>query len=190
MMIPFDTLLSDKKTRLATAAVFLAVLLLGAGWLVTQNLKGFVYPAPHLMTFLNLSPNASLSATLENGRSVTPLVLDGDTIKLPDDQKRLNRSYVIRLTLKEGDVTRDIALKVVKGDEGVRVIADGYDPENLMTLSIDNVSFFQDVPFDWSGKLELPSVVTADQNVNVCVTIKTQAPPFGFCHVVAARKKA
>lgn len=190
-MDPLNSSPAKNNRRFAALALIFILLAAVAAWLVFRGQNSFAYPAPYLGTFLNMPEGVSLNAVLENGRKVTPLGLDeGGNIKVPETQSLLNQSYIIRLQLNDGQETaKDIALKVVKGDEGIRVFADGYAPENLMTLSIDNVSFFQDVPFDWSGKLELPSVIAADQNVHVCFTIKTTAPPFGFCHVVAARKR-
>src|SRR5688572_9791063 len=121
-------------------AAVLIVILLGAStayfnFLIKQKQQARLAP-DKIITFSGIPADTTLTATLSMGGKTEDLINDAKSLSLTPEQKEdFKLPYILKATLKtDKNEYRDISWKIDKRGAEYYILADGFSPEDKITL--------------------------------------------------------
>jgi hypothetical protein len=67
--------------------------------------------------------------------------------------------------------------------------ASGFSPNDRISLFVNDDNPIKDMPFDWAGRTELPILLQADKDFDVCVGVtQDNEKPLRICHRIIGKK--
>lgn len=169
------------RTKVLTAASLLTLCGLLAGWFVVSESKSAAFVS------LNEVPKGTkVEALLETRQGTEELQHTGSGFDLPAFKTLAGDSYRIRTSLQMpwGDY-RDITLNVDQGKSSISILADGFTEEDLITMTMAGHVVYQNMPMDWSGRLELQAALPKKKNTTACITVGGRLGSVGICHAIS-----
>lgn len=188
------------KQRRNQLFLFLAVILLGgAGVLVFLADKetpqvGYVRLAPHkIVTFSGFPEGTQVKANMRMDRKNYPVEVVEDSFTLtPEQIADFGFPYTLTASFQYPDGTyRDFSWDVDARGVDYEIVSDGFKQQDRISLVIDDFRGPEDLPFDWSGKLEFPVGVRVYSDVKTCVEIVETASKnrLNLCHFNPGEKQ-
>lgn len=137
-----------------------------------------------LLSFTNLPAAAEVTASLETQKGLRDLsVKDGHIAP----SHSLNAPYKLNTSIKlSNDRYRDFSFYV--SDNSMDVLTDGFFAGDPVSIDVDGKTVFENVPSDWSGKLELRTALSSNSAARVCVQVKGRLETIGLCHALPERR--
>lgn len=142
-----------------------------------------------IITYEGLPEDMEISAMLDMNGTVSTLdARDGKFSLNMEQRANFRLPYKIEATIKgpSGDY-RDMSWKVEENGKDYFVLADGFSPDDTITLNMNDDKIYE-IPFDWSGRIELPIQLIIKSDTKTCIDIKTQPKTITFCHFTAGQK--
>lgn len=190
----------NKQRKNTVLLVLAAVLLGGAAFLVyLANQKivqvGYVrLPPQKIITFSGFPEGTKVTANMRMGRkdySIT--VADNSFVLSPEQIEDFAFPYTLTASFQYPDNTyRDFSWDVDARGVDYEIVSDGFKQQDRISLVIDNNRGPEDLPFDWSGRLEFPVGVRVYTDVKTCVEIVETASKnlLNLCHSNPGEKRA
>lgn len=140
-------------------------------------------------TVTDLPQGASVDVLLETKSGMTELKAQNANLELPDPLKTtLVPPYRLNASVKlPNDAYRDFTITVGK-DKKIAVVTDGFRAGDLVFLTLNGQEAFGRVPADWSGKLELATILPESETVDACISVISRMESLGLCHAIAERR--
>ena len=173
-------------TAAAVAFAFCTFVFMKAGQQVSGSAER---PAPEiLISYRDLPAGSLINATLSMSGKVESLEDTGSGFTLPRENERsLSLPYSIKATLKTGNDYRDFLWEIDSRGVAYNIIIDGYTPRDKVTYSMNDQAIFT-IPFDWSGRIGLSSMLLLEADSKPCFDIHEGEQSYGFCHFVRGKK--
>lgn len=181
------------KKNVKVLLIPLAVLFLGAYFLnffKFEEVKEFHRDAAtDIISYQDLPENMMIRASLEMDGAVSPLDTSDGHFSLSTEQRvKFKLPYAIKATLQsDNGQYHDISWSVDARGVDYYILADGFKPEDTITLTMNEQKLYT-IPFDWSGRIELPIHLIIEADAKACIEINDGSQKFGFCHAIAGRK--
>lgn len=172
--------ISHRTVKYAVTGLFF-----GCG-LITAIMYGATSGLPDsrtkLVSFSNLPEGASGDIRVESASGNRFFKVDTATPFIEHDADALVPPYRLYATVKlPGDLYRDFTMTIDKNRQ-LSTIVDGFDPWDPITMTVGEMSVFEIMPADWSGKLQLDAPLPQNGMVQACVEINSAAGTLGICH--------
>jgi hypothetical protein len=143
-----------------------------------------------LLTFTGIPANAQMKATLTMAGRAADLAVGDDSVALtPELRKDFKLPYILQTTIRSGDSYRDLSWRIDKRGAEYYILADGFSPNDKITLLINDRPVFT-IPFDWSGRIELPIIALVAEDTKACINIVEAKETLAFCHFLTGKKAA
>ena len=133
----------------------------------------------------------AFQATLKNKSGVHALELKDNTLLLPPEVvQNFSVPYVIEARWQnKPDTYKDITWSMDARGVGYIIGASGFSPDDKISLFVNKENPIKDMPFDWAGRTELPVLLQADNDFDICVEIKPEnEKSLRFCHRIIGKK--
>lgn len=142
-----------------------------------------------IITYEGLTSDMTINASLEMDGNVRPISIRDGHFSLNSEQKiKFKLPYMIKATLQSGDGQyRDISWNVDARGVDYYILADGFKPENTISLIMNDQKLYT-IPFDWSGRIELPVHLIIEADAKACIEINDGSQKLGFCHYIAGKR--
>lgn len=192
-MMPENTISRGRKVK---AAIVIAVLVAALGYLASilvfqheANVKRS--PPGTIIEFTGLPEGAAVDATIHmNGRTRALPYADGKLVLTPEEKADFALPFTIAATLRTPDEKyHDFTWKIDARGVEYSVTADGFSPKDKIMFSLDG-SPSVDIPFDWSGRIEIPAMLIIAKNTKACIEIWASGKLLGACHMVTGKLPA
>lgn len=137
-----------------------------------------------IVTFSSLPVGAVVEASIDmNGKTEPVAFIDGKLVLSPEQQKTFHLPYFLRANVKYTDNSyRDFYWNVSLNGAEYYIGASGFSPKDRVILAINNQPT-QNIPFDWSGRIEFPIFLIIAEDQKSCVYIETKnGEKPGACH--------
>ncbi|MFA5593035.1 MAG: hypothetical protein WC989_06960 [Micavibrio sp.] len=186
------------KKYIGIAGIITGLVLIGAYFAYIKydhDMAVFTREAPDiLVTYEGIAPDQSFTVRLGSSR----FSVEGRNgeLRLSDEQKAV---YKLPVTIEAAitganDRFHDFAWKIDRQGVDYAITASGFSPDDRISLIMDGQRVYT-IPFDWSGRIELPIILILDKDTKACIEIKQAAAndtdsPIGFCHFITGRKAA
>lgn len=172
--------------NLPLAAVLVTALALAgaaAYFLAAQQEAQKRLPAEQIITYTGLPAGMDVSAEITMGGKTRALETTGKAFLLGDKQREdFYVPYNIKAQLHSDKAGyRDLSWRIERNGAQYFILADGFKRNDKISLSIDGQTVFT-IPFDWSGRIELPIILIRGENTTACITIEETGDTLGFCH--------
>lgn len=137
-----------------------------------------------------LSKGTEATVSLSQGGNVFPLILQGNSIKsenLPLFSP--DKDYIVTATFVQTETNdyRDIVLAYNAATNLSYFIADGFTPEQTVSVRRNGRVLEDGLHFDWSGKIEIPSGGKTDRASSLCLRVEDSLE---FCHAFPVGERA
>lgn len=143
-----------------------------------------------LISYEDLPEKSIVTATLSMRGKVTDLENTGNGFILtPEQKKDFSFPYSIKATLKSGDDYRDISWNIDNRGVAHKILLDGYKPQDRVTFIMNGQKVYT-IPFDWSGRIELGSMLIVSEDSKPCFSVDDNGKTYGFCHYIRGKKAA
>lgn len=139
-----------------------------------------------LITLTDAPQGTRIETLLETRNGIQALSQAGSTFNTKETFEGPDALiYKLRMSLRMpwGDY-QDIVLDVNRRKSSIHVLADGFSDNDIITFRLDGNALYQNVPLDWSGRLELQSFLSPTKRVRTCIKIDGDMGAVGFCHVI------
>lgn len=181
-----------KNLQLAAVLAGVLALALAGAYFFGASKEGQKRTAPErILTFAGLPAGADIKATLTMAGRSFELGSDGEGLVMtPELREKFRLPYTLQATFRSGDDYRDLSWSIDERGVEYYILADGFKPEDKITLVIEDQSVFT-IPFDWSGRIELPIVLQYAFDTTVCIFIheRSNASKTSFCHFNPGNKQ-
>ncbi len=189
------------KQRRNQIFLFLAVLLLGAAAALVflaqeQELPQTGYirlPPQKIVSFSGFPDGTKVSANMRMGKKDYSLDISENSFVLtPEQIENFGFPYTLTASFQYPDGTyRDFSWDVDKRGVDYEIVSDGFKQQDRIRLVIDKAPASQDLPFDWSGRLEFPDGVRVYTDVTTCLEITETASKnhLNLCHSNPGEKR-
>lgn len=145
-------------------------------------------PPETIISYRGLPAGSVINATLSMSGKVESLENTGSGFTLPADSKKsLSLPYSIKATLKTGDDYRDFTWEIDGRGIAYNIVIDGYTPRDKIAYSMNDQVVYT-IPFDWSGRISLSSMLLLEADSKPCFDISEGEQSYGFCHFVRGKK--
>ena len=179
--------------------LFLAVILLGAAYTFLflspeKKQPGFVRLPPHnIITFSGFPEGTKVTANLRMGKKDYPVtVVENAFVLTPEQTANFSFPYTLTSSFQYPDGTyRDFSWDVDSRGVDYEIVSDGFKRHDKISLVIDGQRGPENVPFDWSGRLEFPIGVRVYTDVKTCIEIVEAASKdlLNLCHSNPGEKR-
>lgn len=182
---------SNKKAKILS--VVLALLFLTAyftNFFHFEEVKEFHRDVPtDIITYEGLKADMVINASLEMNGTVSQIDTKDGNFSLSQEQKvKFRLPYTVKATLTSGNGQyRDISWSVDTRGVDYYILADGFKPENTISLIMNDQKLYT-IPFDWSGRVELPIHLIIEADTKACIEIDEGHQKLDFCHSITGRK--
>lgn len=181
------------KQRKNQIIFLLAAVLLGAAGILlylanTKNPQvGYVRLAPQkIITFSGFPEGTKVTANIRMKRKDYPITVVEDSFALtPEQIADFGFPYTLSASFQYPDGTyRDFSWDVDARGVDYEIVSDGFQQRDRISLVIDGARGPENLPFDWSGRLEFPVGVRVYTDVKTCVEIVETASKhlLNLCH--------
>ncbi len=144
-----------------------------------------------LITFQGLPADTQVNATIEMNGKILDLSVNDAAITLDQQQQSdFKLPYKLKAILNYPDGThRDLSWTVDSRGANYEILADGFNPDDLITLRLNESTGLDKLPFDWSGRIELPIVLEVYKNITSCIDVyeTNRKETLSFCHFNSGR---
>src|SRR5688500_12495778 len=107
----------------------------------------------------------------------------------PEQREDFKLPYIMKTTLKTGkNEYHDISWTIDKRGVEYYILADGFAPSDKITLIINDQPAYT-IPFDWSGRIELPIMLIIAEDTKTCIDIHESKEKLSFCHMTTGKKE-
>jgi hypothetical protein len=182
---------TQKKLRIAAVLAGLLALVLISPYYFTAKEEQKREAPERLLTFAGLPADADIKATLTMDGRTVELASDGDGLVMtPELRENFTLPYTLQMTIRSANGYRDFSWRIDRRGVDYYILADGFKREDKITLVIEDQPVFT-IPFDWSGRIELPIVLQYAFDTTVCIFIRegSNAAKTGFCHFNPGNKQ-
>lgn len=146
-----------------------------------------------IVTMTGLPEGTGVTATLNMNGKISPVSFMENRLALtPQQQKIFQLPYVLKASVQYPDGTyRDFSWSMGETGAKYRILADGFSPDDRITLRIEESTAEANTPFDWSGRLEFAIVLEVIYDATACIDIFESAPnrTITLCHFNPGRKQ-
>ncbi len=142
-----------------------------------------------IISYEGLPENMTVRASLEMDGAVRSINTSDGHFLLSQEQKlEFKLPYIIKATLQsENGQYHDISWSIDARGVDYYILADGFQPENTISLIMNEQKLYT-IPFDWSGRIELPIHLITKADAKVCIEIYDGSQAFEFCHTIVGSK--
>lgn len=180
---------SNKRLCFAVMGACLALTYLGGMMVMEEKDTQRRYVESDIINFKNFSDASNLEITLKNKSGIFDLTFKEQSIVLPPNVvKNFSLPYVVTAKWQEKDQYKTILWSLDQRGVAYNIVLDGFSTKDNVSLSINKSYPFKKLPFDWSGKIELPSLLPPDKNMDICIEIETNNS-FSVCHRVIGKQE-
>lgn len=140
-------------------------------------------PPTQIITYQGLPAGTDITAEITMGGKTRTLETTGKAFSLSADQREdFFVPYNIKAQLhSEKRGYRDLSWRIERNGAQYFILADGFKRSDKISLSINGQAVFT-IPFDWSGRIELPIILRTGMDTTACITIEESGDALGFCH--------
>jgi len=165
-----------------TGSLLLPVIIL-AGLFAFKISLGNKATSSDIDSFSGFSKTTQINIDYYDGTKLISQNLGGnDQLELPATIGRNTNKYQLNYSIKQKDQSYlDFSIEVNKENNTVNILASTDKPKTPVSLTVNNVRYFQDVPTDWSGHIELSATVRAPlQDAEICFALNQTSQT--ICH--------
>ena len=144
-----------------------------------------------LLNIMGLPDGAQVEAQFLANKKITDLVFEKNHANLPAQQAKVTPPYQLTASIKMpwGDY-RDFNFTVNETPPNLTVLASGFSADDRISLSFDKNKIYQNIPMDWSGRLELSASLPPKLTGVACVKITGWLQSLDVCHKIPERRPA
>lgn len=187
--------MAGQKTqrKLRIAAVLISVLVIGlmSAYFFTAKEAQKRLPPEKIIVYHGLPADMDITAEISMGGKVSALEATDEALRLTEEQKEnFYVPYNIKAQLhSDKGGYRDLSWRIERDGVQYFILADGFKRSDKISLIIDGQIVFT-IPFDWSGRIELPIMLIRGMDTTACITIEESGSTLNFCHYATAGKAA
>jgi hypothetical protein len=144
-----------------------------------DQLANFKRPEFQLKGFAD----SKVSATLAWQGKVLPMTYDDGKIKFSDDfQDQILPPYELSVSVQDpAQNFYDFTLSIYEAGHGVTLYAAGFKAAQKLSLLLGDHVVFENMPFDWSGRLTLETGIDSPVPMPMCGKVSGSAN-ISLCH--------
>lgn len=148
-------------------------------------------PPAQIITFSGITPGTIQGAWLVMNGAESPVLYKDNALELSEEQiARFSLPYEIKLSYKTADNSfKDISWRVDERGVEYFIRADGYSPKDKISLFMKDQKVYT-IPFDWSGRIELPILLIIAEDTKACFEIEEDGKQVSACHFITGKKSA
>jgi len=145
-------------------------------------------PPEAIISYQGLPADTTITAEISVGGKTRALTTTDKAFLLtPEQREDFYAPYNIKAQLhSEKNGYRDISWSLQSNGAQYSILADGFKPTDKISLSINGQTVIT-IPFDWSGRIEVPIILRTGMDTTTCITIEESSETLGFCHFATGR---
>jgi hypothetical protein len=147
-------------------------------------------PPEKIITFSGIEIENIKSATLLMNGKTEAVGYDSNALELSQDQiSSFSLPYEIKISAqgKNGSF-KDFSWRVDERGVDYHALIDGFSPRDRVSLFVNEQKIYT-IPFDWSGRIELPVLLIIEEDSKICFDVEqAQENRINFCHFITGRR--